>query len=80
MMNKDIVFPQYRKLANSKSFYKITSDRNFEEIQLVGSLKNKYMFEAKIYPEILKINDLLDLVDENYLESSESEWNLLYKE
>ena len=46
MNDKDTVFPQYRKLVNNKSFYKIIDERNFEEIQLVGRLKNKYFIEA----------------------------------
>ena len=79
MNSKDKVFPQYRKLVNNKSFYKIISDRSFEEIQLVGSLKYNYLIEAKIYPEILKIRDLLDLVDTNYSLSTEEEWNFLNK-
>ena len=77
MNDKDTVFPQYRKLVNNKSFYKIIDERNFEEIQLVGRLKNKYFIEAKIYPEILKINDLLNLEDPNYALSTKEEWDLL---
>lgn len=79
MKSKDTVFPQYRKLANNRSFYKINNDRNFEEIQLVGRLKNKYTFEAKLYPEMLKITDLLNLADENYVLSSKSEWDDINK-
>ncbi len=79
MENKNTVFPQYRKLVNNKSFYKIISDRFFEEIQLVGTLKTKYCIEAKIYPEILKIKDLIEFVDDNYILSSEKEWNQMDK-
>ena len=46
MNNKDTVFPQYRKLVNNKSYYKINSDRIFEEIQIVGSKKYHYLFEV----------------------------------
>lgn len=79
MQSKDTVFPQYRKLANNRSFYKIIDDRNFEEIQLVGTLKNRYSFEAKLYPEFLKIKDLLNLVDENYALSTKTEWDEIAK-
>ncbi len=66
-------FPIYRKLSNLKVFYKILSDLEFEEIQLVGSKTFKLKFVAKQYPEKLKIMDMINL-QENYLESSENEW------
>jgi hypothetical protein len=74
MNDKDTVFPQYRKLANQKTFYKIINERLFEEIQLVGTLRNKFVFEAKQYPEILKIKDMLMLAEGHYLPSSQEEW------
>ncbi len=75
MNNKDRVFPQYRKLVNEKAYYKIIDSRNFEEIQLIGSIKKFFKINANQYPEILKIDDMLNLTNENYLESSEKEWN-----
>ena len=77
MNNKDRVFPQYRKLVNEKAYYKIIDSRNFEEIQLIGSIKKFFKINATQYPEILKIDDMLNLTNENYLESSEKEWNEL---
>ncbi len=74
MDNKDIVFPQYRKLANEKAYYKIIDARNFEEIQLIGSTKKMFKINATQYPEILKIDDMLNLTAEYYLYSSENEW------
>jgi hypothetical protein len=77
MNNKDRVFPQYRKLVNEKAYYKIIDSRNFEEIQFIGSIKKFFKINATQYPEILKIDDMLNLTNENYLESSEKEWNEL---
>lgn len=74
MKNKDTVFPQYRKLANGLTFYKIIDDRNFEEIQFLGSIKNKYKTEAKQYPEILRIQDMLNCLENIYHLSTEKEW------
>ncbi len=74
MDNKGIVFPQYRKLANEKAYYKIIDSRNFEEIQLIGSTKKMFKISATQYPEILKIDDMLNLTVDYYLYSSESEW------
>lgn len=72
----DIQFPIYRKRLNNKSFYKINSYRNFEEIQVIGTKKEKFTFVAEKYPEILYIKDLIDL---NYcIAISEVEWIELY--
>jgi hypothetical protein len=73
MSNKGRDFPQYRKLFNEKAFYKIIDDRHFDEIQLMGSRKMSYSFTAEKYPEILRIQDMLDLA-EGYLESSQEEY------
>ena len=62
-MHKDNLFPQYRKLSNGKAYYKIVNERNFEEIQLIGTIKMNYKIEAKQYPEILKIQDMLHNLD-----------------
>ncbi len=77
MNAKDTVFPQYRKLSNNRTFYKILDDRHFEEIQLFGSKKNKYLFTATQYPEILKIQDMLMLAEGTYVNSSKEEWDKL---
>jgi len=74
-MNKDTLFPQYRKLINERVFYKISSDRCFEEVQLVGSKKMIYTTNANQYPEILKIKDMLELSETMYLDSSKEEWD-----
>lgn len=67
-------FPTYRKLSNSKAFYKINSPDEFEEIQLLGRKRLYYVHEAVQYFEKLKIKDMLALRD-NYLASSADEWN-----
>jgi len=66
-------FPQYRKLLNEKSFYRITDGRHFDELQLIGSKAKLYQFYAEQYPEMLRIKDMLEL-SEGYLKSSQSEF------
>lgn len=53
------MFPQYRKLSNHKSFYKIFSENSFEEIQLVGFSYISTSTKATKYPEIIRIQDML---------------------
>ena len=74
-MNKDNFFPQYRKLSNEKAFYKIVDERNFEEIQLIGSKKLIYSTYAEQYPEILRIKDMLNCLNDFFIISTEEEWN-----
>jgi hypothetical protein len=76
-MNKDNFFPQYRKLSNEKAFYKIVDERNFEEIQLMGSKKTFYKTRAEQYPEILRIQDMLNCLDDLFITISETEWEEL---
>jgi hypothetical protein len=77
MLDKDNFFPQYRKLVNEKAFYKIIDSRNFQEIQVIGSRKIKYVFSVTQYPDILKINDMLNLEGETYQKSTQIEWDSL---
>jgi len=76
MNDKGRDFPQYRKLFNGKAFYRITGDRHFDEIQLVGSRKMNYSFVAEKYPEIIRIQDMINLA-EGYLECTAEEFELL---
>ena len=77
MMIKDIDFPQYRKLSNEKVFYKILSSRKFIEILRMGSKVIIYEFTASKYPEILKIQDMLTLLEGTYLTSDQEEFQTL---
>ncbi len=71
-------FPQYRKLSNDRSFYRINSKENFDELQLMGDRVFHHQIKAEKYPEKLKILEMLDCVDE-YRVSSFQEWMDLEK-
>ncbi|MCE3294559.1 MAG: hypothetical protein K0R65_273 [Crocinitomicaceae bacterium] len=73
----DPIFPIYRKLSNSRAFYKINSPDEFEEIQVLGSKRFHYTHQARQYPEKLKIMDMIALEDGSYVESDENEFNRL---
>ena len=70
-------FPVYRKLSNSKSFYRIEDDRNFFEIQVIGKKCFLTQTEAKQYPEIIRVTDMLTLSDP-FIESTVEEFHLFY--
>jgi hypothetical protein len=72
-------YPIYRKLNNNRRFYKVLDSKSFEEIQVVGTKKLHQLYEAKQYPEILFIQDLVSMIHTGILNSSESEWLLQFE-
>lgn len=55
-----MTFPQYRKLEGFARFYKILDERSFEEVSIVHETVHKTLIEAKQYPEIIRIMDMLE--------------------
>ena len=56
-------FPQYRKLINNKSYYRIEDESHFIEIQLIGNKAFELKINAVQFPEKLKITDMLNCED-----------------
>lgn len=54
----NINYPIYRKYKNNKSYFKIISKEEFEEIQVLGNTYTLYHFKAKILPDRNLIEDL----------------------
>lgn len=75
MSDKVTDFPQYRKLSNDKVFFRINNNRQFDEIQIIGSKARLHKVNAVQYPEILRIQDLLSYEVEGFVPSSEKEFN-----
>jgi hypothetical protein len=67
----EVDFPQYRKLANEKSHYEIRNDRHFIEKQLIGKQVFTIEIEANQYPEILRIQDMLNCAEGFLLSTKE---------
>jgi hypothetical protein len=78
MKDKNTDFPQYRKLSNGKSFYKINSTAHFEECQIMASKVFYFEVYAVQYPEMLKINDLLATI-EPYDSTTATEFQQLFE-
>ena len=74
MLDKGTDFPQYRKLSNDKVYYRIIDDRNFDEVQIIGSKAQLRHIKAEQYPEILRIQDMLNFVLEGFVQSNEVEF------
>lgn len=67
-------FPQYRKYSNNKSYFKIHSETLFDELQLMGDTCFSHRIEAKIYPDRLRIMDMMACKDEIWLPCSADEY------
>lgn len=67
-------FPQYRKLSNEKAYYRISGDRHWDEIQVIGSKAVFHSVQALQYPEMLRIQDMLNLEGGFYVLSTAHEF------
>ena len=57
---KEIKFPQFRKYQNGKSYFKILSIDQFEELKMIpGKGFERHEFQAKILPDRNFIQDML---------------------
>lgn len=52
-------FPVYRKINNGKSYYKIISNLEFIEIQIIGKSHFKYHFRISQYPDRMFLMDVI---------------------
>ncbi len=76
-MDEQIKYPQYRKYSNGKSFFKIISNDEFEEIQVLGSSKTIHYFKAKILPDRNYIADLITNENNHWLNCESKEYESL---
>jgi len=53
-------FPQFRKYKNIKTYFKIISEKEFEEVSAIGSNYSLHKVIAEQYPEMLRIQDMLN--------------------
>ncbi len=65
----------YRKYKNNKSYFKILDNRNFEELQIVGSNVMMNKIKAISFPEINFIHDLIFNYSKMADEISEEEFD-----
>lgn len=53
-------FPVYLKFPNNKNYFKILSESEFEEITVIGNRIDVFRFQASIYPDKIRIKDMLE--------------------
>lgn len=67
-------YPVYRKNSIGNSVYKIISDAEFIEKQRIGKNVLVHEVEAKQYPEMLLITEMLELKTPAFKEITKSEF------
>ena len=70
-------FPQFRKLENGKSLYKITSPNQFVELQQVGSQWFVYQFTVEQFPDLLRLQEMLQ-ANQTFLVLPEAEFQAIF--
>lgn len=73
-------FPQYRKLSNGLSYYKISSETHLLELQRIGSRWMQYEIMAKILPERILIQDILEKEGKRYEDIEAQEFERLLQQ
>ena len=71
-------YPQYRKYLNNKGYFKIISEKEWEEIQVVGSSYVLHHFSVKIMPDRNFIYDMTFDFERNWAVITEDEY-MLYR-
>jgi hypothetical protein len=77
MTNHKVTYPLYRKYSNGKSFFKVISETEFEEIQVLGDKISIHHFETKILPDRNYISDLTYNYEEHWEVCEKEEFEAL---
>jgi hypothetical protein len=67
-------FPIYRISANGAHVYRIDSWDRFTELQRIGKRWVLHEVEATMFPEKLRIRDMVDRVDGAFVPSTSAVW------
>jgi len=67
-------YPQYRKYPNEKGYFKIISDKEWEEIQIIGSKYLLHRFTVNILPDRNFIYDMTFDYENRWVKISEEEY------
>lgn len=78
-MTKIVSYPQYRKYPHNRSYFKVISSNEWEEIQVMGNKCSIHQFKATILPDRNYIYDLTFDYTNNWLEITESEYEEVKK-
>lgn len=69
-----MTFPQYRKYPHNKTFFKINSTTNFDELQILGNTFSLTKLVSKTFVDRNYIADMLENSSEYWVCSNEDEF------
>jgi hypothetical protein len=72
-------YPQYRKYKNNKAYFKIISEKEWEEIQVLSSKYILHTFTVKILPDRNFIYDMTFDYENNWDKIGEEEYEEVLK-
>ncbi|MES2592260.1 MAG: hypothetical protein V4608_10270 [Bacteroidota bacterium] len=78
-MSKTITYPQYRKYPHNRTYFKIISSNEWEEIQVMANKYSIHQFKAAILPDRNYIYDLTFDYENNWLKIEENEYEAVKK-
>ena len=67
-------FPQFRKYKISETYFHILSEKEFEELNFIGSKYQVRIIEADQYPEMVRIQDMLNCKEEAWVAISSEDY------
>jgi hypothetical protein len=70
----NITYPQYRKYSHGRTYFKIISESEFEELQFLGDQCSLHHFVAKILPDRNYIHDLTFDYEKHWISIEEAEY------
>lgn len=75
----EIIYPQYRKYAHGRTYFKIMSSSEFEELQIFGKQCTLHHFVAKILPDRNYIYDLTFDYEKYWVAIDQAEYEAVRK-
>jgi len=76
MVNDAITYPVYRKYDGNRSIFKITSPKDFTEVQVMGTRFFFHEIKAKTFPDFQMIVDMINLHNNHWLPATEKEFEI----
>ena len=67
-------FPIYRKYNHDKTYFRINSKENFDELIIIGSFYIYRNQQALILPEFILIVDMIDNLNNHWIQINEKEF------
>jgi hypothetical protein len=69
-------FPLFRRTSDGRHFYCIESDDRFQEVQIIGRRRVLHRVHATMYPELIRIREMIDGGGGRYLPATAAEWQV----